>query len=445
MILQPGAETIAPADRSQEQARRLRALVERLQALDSPYWRTKLTGVQASDISTVEDLARLPFTVKSEMRETYPFGMLAVPLADTVRIHASSGTKGKPTVVAYTPNDIALFAEVNARAIACAGGSPSDVLHVAYGYGLFTGGLGLHYGGERLGATVVPASGGNPGFQVSLMADLGAVGLACTPSFAMLLAERAAQDGLTERITSTLRYGVFGAEPWSEAFRSKLEAAWGGIDACDIYGLSEIIGPGVAMECREGKGALHVFDDHFLPEVVSPETGEPVHGDETGELVLTTLTKEALPVIRYRTGDVTRFVDDPCPCGRTHRRIARFSGRTDDMLVIRGVNVFPSEIEAVVLDDPDLGGQYQIWVDRRSTLIEMTLNVELASADAMARRADVQRRVEMRLAERLRVRVPVDVGDAGAIPRQELGKAKRVWYIDTDADAPGLNADPSGV
>ena len=283
------------------------------------------------------------------MRDTYPFGMLAVPLQETVRIHASSGTRGKPTVVGYTRYDIEVFAEVNARAIACAGGQPDDVLHVAYGYGLFTGGLGLHYGGERLGATVVPASGGNAGFQVQMLSDLGAAGLACTPSFALQLAERAAADGLIDQIP--LRYGVFGAEPWSEAFREKLEAAWGGIDACDIYGLSEVIGPGVAMECREGKGALHIFDDHFFPEVVDPETGDPVAPGKTGELVLTTLTKEALPVLRYRTGDITQFVDEECPCGRTHRRIARFSGRVDDMLVIRGVNVFPSEIEAVLLDD----------------------------------------------------------------------------------------------
>src|SRR5437899_6391929 len=248
--------------------------------------------------------------------------MLTVPLAETVRIHASSGTKGTPTVVAYTANDIAVFAEVNARAIACAGGRPDDVLHVAYGYGLFTGGLGLHYGGERLGATVVPASGGNPGFQVQMLADLGASGLACTPSFAMLLAERAAADGLHDRIH--LRYGVFGAEPWSEAFRQKLEEAWNGIDACDIYGLSEVMGPGVAMECRQGKGALHVFDDHFYPELIDPDSGEKAAQGELGELVLTTLTKEALPVIGYRTGDVTRLLSGPCPCGRTHQRIARF-------------------------------------------------------------------------------------------------------------------------
>jgi phenylacetate-CoA ligase len=303
---------------------------------------------------------------------------------------------------------------------------------VAYGYGLFTGGLGLHYGGERLGATVVPASGGNPGFQVSLMADLGATGLLCTPSFAMLLAERAVADGLMPRLRETLRYGVFGAEAWSESFRSKLEAAWGGIDACDIYGLSEVIGPGVAAECREGKGAMHVFDDHFLPEIVDPDTGAPAADGSPGELVITTLTKEALPVLRYRTGDVTRFVDGPCPCGRTHRRIARLSGRTDDMLVIRGVNVFPSEIEAAVLEDPALAGQYQIWVDRRGALAELTVKAELTGPADVPMRHEVERRLRERLAERLRIRVEVSCADPGSLPRSELGKAKRVFDVTED-------------
>jgi phenylacetate-CoA ligase len=432
-MLQPLIETADPEERRAEQGRRLATLVRRLAALDAPYWRSKLAGVPS--IGGVEDLAGLPFTVKSELRDAYPFGMLAVPLRDCVRVHASSGTRGKPTIVAYTARDIQIFAEVAARSIACAGGGPDDLLHVAYGYGLFTGGLGLHYGGERLGATVVPASGGNPGFQVSLMADLGSNGLACTPSFALLLAERAVQDGLMPRLQETLRYGVFGAEAWSESLRSKLEAAWGGIDACDIYGLSEVMGPGVAMECREGKGALHVFDDHFLPEIVDPETGEPAAEGAPGELVLTTLTKEALPVLRYRTGDVTRFVDEPCPCGRTHRRIARFSGRTDDMLVIRGVNVFPSEVEAAVLEDPALAGQYQIWVDRRGTMAELSVTAELARAQDVPRRHEVEKRLAERLAERLRIRIEVSCADPGSLPRSELGKAKRVFDVEVDAPA----------
>src|SRR6266508_2938929 len=378
-MLQAELETLPPARLAYLQWERAEALLRRLGSSGSSFWEDKLAAVDVDAVVAARDLSLLPFTAKPEMRDTYPFGMLAMPLEETIRIHASSGTRGKPTVVAYTEADIELFAEVNARSIACAGGGPDDVLHVAYGYGLFTGGLGLHYGGERLGATVVPASGGNPGLQVQLLADLGAAGLCCTPSFAMLLAERAAADGLLDRIP--LRYGVFGAEPWSEAFRAKLEEAWGGIDACDIYGLSEVMGPGVAAECREGKGALHVFDDHFLPEVVDPQTGEPVEPGGQGELVLTTLTKEALPVIRYRTGDVTSFVDGDCPCGRTHRRIKRFSGRVDDMLVIRGVNVFPSEIEAVILDDAALGGQYAIVVDRREIMLELEVRVELSSPD----------------------------------------------------------------
>jgi phenylacetate-CoA ligase len=336
-------------------------------------------------------------------------------------------------VVAYAEADIDLFAEVNARSIACAGGGPDDVLHVAYGYGLFTGGLGLHYGGERLGATVVPASGGNAGFQVQMLADLGAAGLACTPSFAMLLAERAAADGMLDRIH--LRYGVHGAEPWSESFRQKLEDAWDGrYDACDIYGLSEVIGPGVATECREGKGALHVFDDHFLPEVIDLDTLQPAADDAYGELVLTTLTKEALPVIRYRTGDVTKFVDEACPCGRTHRRIARFTGRVDDMLVIRGVNVFPSEIEAALLDDPALGGQYAIVIDRTGTLPELEVRAEVVSVVFVPLRDEIAGRLEERLAQRLRLRVKAIVGDPETIPRQEIGKAKRVFERTADQD-----------
>ena len=337
-------------------------------------------------------------------------------------MHASSGTRGKPTIVAYTRHDIEVFAEVCARAIAAAGGEPGDVLQVAYGYGLFTGGLGLHYGGERLGATVVPASGGNTALQLQLLEDLGVTGLCCTPSFALLLAERAADHEIN------LRYGLFGAEPWSEAMREKLEAAWG-IDACDIYGLSEIMGPGVAAECREGKGALHVFDDHFLPEIVDPETGEAT--DELGELVLTTLTKEALPLLRYRTGDITRFVDGPCDCGRTHRRIARLAGRVDDMLIVRGVNVFPSEIEEVVLEHAELGGQYAIILDRRTAMTNLEVRCELAErGEAEAVAGDVRRLLE----ERLRVRTDVIVLPQGALPRQEAGKATRVWERLDDRD-----------
>jgi phenylacetate-CoA ligase len=430
VIFQPELETVPADERGELQRRRLADLVARLRTIDSPYWREKLAGV-ADDA----ELAELPFTTKAELLDQYPYGLLAVPLEQTVRLHASSGTRHKPTIVAYTARDVEIFADVNARSIACAGGTPEDVLHVAYGYGLFTGGLGLHYGGERLGATVVPASGGNSGFQVQLLADLGARGICCTPSFCYLLAERAREEGVLNRIR--LEYGVLGAEPWSEALRQKVEEAWGEFDACDIYGLSEVIGPGVAMECREGKGALHVFDDHFLPEVVDPESGEPTDG--IGELVLTTLTKEALPVVRYRTGDVTQFVDEPCGCGRTHKRIARFSGRVDDMLIIRGVNVFPSAIEAALLDDPALAGQYAIVVDRRGLMPQLEVHAELAEDGAD--RESVAAGLRERLHERLLLHVGVVVGEPGSIPRQEIGKAKRVFERTQEMDELALSRE----
>jgi phenylacetate-CoA ligase len=423
VIFQPELETMPVEERAELQRARLTELVERLQRVEG-YWAEKLADVLPGD-----DIERLPFTVKGELLEHYPYGMLALPLEQSVRIHASSGTRHKPTIVAYTARDIEVFADVNARSIACAGATSEDVVHVAYGYGLFTGGLGLHYGVERLGATAVPASGGNSGFQIQLLADLGARGICCTPSFCYLLAERAGEEGLEIQ----LRYGVLGAEPWSESLRQKIEQAWGGeFDACDIYGLSEVIGPGVAMECRENKGGLHVFDDHFYPEVVDAETGEPTDG--IGELVLTTLTKEALPVIRYRTGDVTQLLPGECPCGRTHQRIARFSGRVDDMLVIRGVNVFPSAIEAALLEHPGVAGQYAIVVDRRSALPELEVHAELASDDLVAQRDDVQRKLEGVLEERLRVRVRAVVADPGGLPRQELGKAKRVFERTEETD-----------
>ncbi|GAC1674642.1 MAG: phenylacetate--CoA ligase [Candidatus Dormibacteraceae bacterium] len=432
-MFQPELEAMDRERLEELQGERLVALTGRLKDSRSAYWKVKLAGVEPGSIRAIDDLRRLPFTTKAELRDSFPFGMLAVPLADTVRVHASSGTRGKPTVVAYTAADIDIFADVNARAIAAAGGRREDVLHNAYGYGLFTGGLGLHYGGERLGATVVPASGGNPGFQVQLLADLGAHGLACTPSFALVLAERAEADGLKDRILSNLRYGVFGAEPWSESFRSKLEQAWDGLEAHDLYGLSEVIGPGVAAECREGRGSLHVSEDHFYPEVVD-ERGEPVPPGQMGELVLTTLTKQALPVIRYRTGDITSFVAGPCGCGRTSRRIARFAGRVDDMLVIRGINVYPSEIEAVLLDDPRVSGQYQIIVDRRSALPELVVRAELAAPLGPDDRAELIHSLALALKDRLRLRVGVLVGDPGALLRQETGKAKRVWEVASAED-----------
>ena len=433
-MFQPEIEALGRDELRQLQSSLLADLVERLRSVDSPYWASKMEGV--GPVGGIDDLGRLPFTVKSEFREAYPYGMLAVPLDQVVRVHASSGTSGKPTVIAYTREDIGVFAEVNARALGCAGGTAGDVVHVAYGYGLFTGGLGLHFGSEALGAVTVPASGGNPGFQIGLLADLGATGLACTPSVALLLAERAAEAGMMDRLR--LRWGIHGAEPWSDGMRSRIEEAWGGTyDACDIYGLSEVIGPGVAAECRENKGGMHVAEDHFLPEIVDPETGEPVPDGEAGELVLTSLTKRAMPVIRYRTRDITRFLPGPCPCGRTGRRIGRLEGRADDMLIIRGINVYPRQIETILLDDPDVGGQYAIVVDRRGPLPEVVARVEAASDEAAARRPEIADRIQRRLIETVRLRIQVEVVDPGSMPRQEVGKARRVFERTGEEDPAG--------
>ena len=414
------------------QSARLSATLERLRSTDSGYWRAKMSGVPA--VTDIADVGSLPFTVKSEFRDTYPYAMLAVPPSRVVRVHASSGTSGKPTIVAYTAEDVSVFAEANARALACAGGTGDDVVHVAYGYGLFTGGLGLHFGSERLGSVTVPASGGNVAFQIGLLADLGATGLAATPSFAMLLAERAAEMGMTDRIS--LRWGIHGAEPWSEGFRTKLESAWGGAyDACDIYGLSEIIGPGVAAECHQNKGGMHVAEDHFHPEILDPETGEPVPEGELGELVLTTLTRWAQPVLRYRTRDITRFLPGDCPCGRTTRRIARIQGRADDMLIIRGINVYPREIETVLLDDDDVGGTFAIIVDRRATLAEVVARIETARAMTGEDKQTLAARLSQRLMDTVRLRIDIDVRDPGTMPRTEMGKAKRVFTW-TDGEDP---------
>jgi len=430
----PDIETIARDDLRRLQGDRLGRLLERLQGVDTPFWRDKLAGV--GHTNTIEGLASLPFTEKQEFRDTFPYGMLTVPLDDVVRVHASSGTSGKPTIVAYTAEDVKVFAEVNARSLSAAGADRSDIVHIAYGYGLFTGGLGLHYGVEELGATAVPASGGNPGFQIELMADTGATGLAATPSFALILAERARDAGLLDAIR--LRWGIHGAESWSEGLRQKVEEAWGGdYDACDIYGLSEIIGPGVASECRENKGGLHVFEDHFYPEVVDPETGEPVAAGELGELVITTLTKTAQPVIRYRTRDMTRFLPGDCPCGRTSRRIARIQGRADDMLIIRGINVYPRTIETILMEDSALGNNYAIVVDRRPTLPELEARVELSSPASAEDTEAVATRLRARLMETIRLRVEVKVGPPGSVPRTELGKAKRVFERTDDTDPLG--------
>ena len=388
MIFQPELETMARPELERLQAARLR---ERF-------------GVE------LDALPEQPFTTKLDLRDAYPFGMLRARLEDCVRIHASSGTRGKATIVAYTRNDLALWADCCARSIAAAGGGPGTIVHIAYGYGLFTGGLGLHYGAERLGCTVVPASSGNTPRQAQLLEDLGAEILCCTPSYALAIADHVESP---ERLR--LRAGIFGAEPWTERIRGAVEDALR-LTALDIYGLSEIVGPGVSSECVEGLAGAHVNEDHFLVEVIDPQTGLPLPEGDVGELVFTTLTKEALPLLRYRTGDLASVTRDPCVCGRTLARMSRVIGRTDDMLVIRGVNVFPSEIERVLLGIPGLEPHYQLVVERPDRLDELTVQVE-GALDA----APVKERLERALGLSARV----EVVPPGSIARSE-GKALRV-------------------
>ena len=416
------------------QVERLRALVRRLTTCDNAFWSERLSGVDPDSVTSIQDIRSLPLTVKKDLRDTYPLGMLTTPLADTTRLHASSGTSGKPTIVVYTPGDLATWAEVNARSLALAGARPDDILHNGYGYGLFTGGLGLHYGGERLGCTVVPVSGGNTALQLQLLNDLGSRVLSATPSFCLILAERAREQGILDDLS--VEIGILGAEPWSEGMRTRIQDAWGGgFRALDLYGLSEVIGPGVAVEAPDDLGALNVFDDHFLPEVVDPESGEAVPNGEWGELVLTTLTKQAMPVLRYRTGDITRILPDPGPPGRHWTRIARLTGRSDDMLVVRGINVYPREIETVLMDDPDVGANYAIVVDRRGPMVELRVRAELG--DSTADTPEVTSRLQKVLMDRLRVRTPVELVPPGSMPRTEAGKVKRVFEQVDDADPLG--------
>jgi phenylacetate-CoA ligase len=421
------------------QLARLRAILREVYVRNDIYReRFDRAGVKPDDLGSLDDLKRFPFTYKSDLRDNYPFGFFSRPLDEVVRIHASSGTRGKPTVVGYTRNDIGVWSEVCARSLAAAGARPGDVVHNAYGYGLFTGGLGVHYGAETLGCTVVPMSGGNTPRQVMLLQDFGARILACTPSYALNIADHMQEAGI-EPGSLPLEYGVFGAEPWTEEMRAEIERRLG-IVALDVYGLSEIIGPGVSIECYQGKNGLHVWEDHFLVEVIDPDSGERVAEGEFGELTFTSLTKEAFPLVRYRTGDVASFTTDPCPCGRTHGRMSRVKGRTDDMLVIRGVNVFPSEIERVLLTHPELSPYYQIVVDRTSSMPRLEVRAEVADdffrrvggslleneLDAAMRPVHRLRHdVEESLLAALSLHARVELQPPGSVPRSE-GKAVRV-------------------
>ena len=432
MIWNPEAETMAPATRRALQLARLRETVERA-ATRVPFFRAALAaaGVGAGSLRGLEDLARIPFTRKDHLREEYPWGLFAVPRRELARIHASSGTKGKPTVVGYTRGDLAIWREVMARSLAAGGAEPGHLIQIAYGYGLFTGGLGFHDGAEHMGLTVVPVSSGNTLRQMLLLQDFRPDGLACTPSFALHIGEALREAGQDPRALG-LRYGLFGAEPWTDAMRGQLEALWG-ITASDFYGLSELIGPGVAGECAAHDG-LHVNDDHFLPEIVDPASGDPLGPGKEGELVLTALTREALPMLRYRTGDLTSLNPEPCACGRTTARMARVKGRSDDMVVIKGVNVYPSQVEAALLTIVELAPHYQLVVDRTQEFPRLAVHVEPAEGVVAgwggfvaggAQVVALAGRVGERLRGHLGLNPEIAIVPPKSIPRSE-GKAVRV-------------------
>jgi phenylacetate-CoA ligase len=420
------AETMPRAELAALQFDRLRQTVERAYA-KVPHVRSKFdgAGVKPEQLRTLADIARFPFASKADLRDTYPFGLLAVPREQVVRLHASSGTTGKATVVGYSKGDMETWTNLMARSLACAGARPGDIVHNGYGYGLFTGGLGVHYGAERLGCTVVPVSGGMTERQVTLLQDFGAHVLCATPSYALNIADVAEGMGVDIR-KLPVRLGVFGAEPWSDAMRRDLEARLG-IVAVDLYGLSEIIGPGVACECGTARDGLHGWEDHFLFEVVDPKTLEPVREGDAGELVITTLSKEAMPMVRYRSRDITRIERAPCACGRTHVRIMRVTGRDDDMLIIRGVNVFPSQVEAVLVGFPGLAPHYQIVLSREGTLDILTVEVEMApgSPDEVLFRRRKAEDVARHIKAHIGLSCEIAVKAPGEVPRSQ-GKAVRV-------------------
>ncbi|MCE5275795.1 MAG: phenylacetate--CoA ligase [Syntrophaceae bacterium] len=382
--------------------------------------------VTPDDIQSLADLGRLPFTVKQDLRDNYPFGLFSVPMSNIVRLHASSGTTGKPTVVAYTKRDIETWAELMARSFAAAGLTKNDIIHNAYGYGLFTGGLGAHYGAEKLGASVIPMSGGSTKKQIMLLQDFGPTAICCTPSYLLFLSEVGEEMGVDMR-SLRLRVGILGAEPWSERIRQEIEKRLD-ITALDIYGLSEIMGPGVAMECIEGRHGLHVFEDNFIVEVIDPATGEVLPYGEKGEIVFTTLTKEAFPLIRYRTRDISRLMPEVCKCGRTFVRMERVSGRSDDMLIIRGVNVFPSQIESVLMEIEGLEPHYQLIVDREGSLDTLEVRVEVSEnifSDEVRKLQNIEKRIVKDVKDIIGVSVKVKLVEPKSLQRFE-GKAQRV-------------------
>ena len=411
------------------QLKRLKQVVQRVYHTVGFYRRVfDEAGVTPDDIKTLDDLKRFPFTSKQDLRDNYPFGMFAVPMSSVVRLHASSGTTGRSTVVGYTKRDIDTWSELMARCFVAAGLTKNDIIHNAYGYGLFTGGLGAHYGAEKLGASVIPMSGGNTKRQIMILQDFGPTAICCTPSYALNLAEQGKAMGVDMR-SLKLRVGIFGAEPWSEKMRQEIENVLG-IKALNIFGLSEIMGPGVAMECLEGRHGMHIFEDHFLVETINPETGEVLPPGEEGELVFTTITKEAFPLVRYRTRDLSRLITEPCRCGRTLHRMDRVMGRSDDMLIIRGVNVFPSQIEAILLAIKGVEPHYQLIVDRAGTLDTLEIQVEVgeqvfANADEVKVLQNMERQIAKDIKDYLGVSAKVKLVEPKTLQRFE-GKASRV-------------------
>ncbi len=427
MLFDEKFETLPRKTLEALQLKRLVATAKRVYARVPFYKKTfDEAGIKPSDIKSMKDLRRLPFTNKVDLRDNYPFGLFAVPMEQVVRIHASSGTTGKPTVVGYTRRDIDTWAGLMARSLAAAGAHKNDIIHNAYGYGLFTGGLGIHYGAEKLGASVIPISGGNSKRQIVIMQDFGSTVLTCTPSYALSLAETAEEMGVDFKKLK-LKVGIFGAEPWSEKMRDDIERKLN-IQAIDIYGLSEVIGPGVSIECLEAKRGLHIFEDHFIPEIIDPKNGEVLPYGQKGELVFTTITKEAFPLIRYRTRDISVLHAEPCKCGRTHVRMERVSGRSDDMLIIRGVNVFPSQIESVLMNIEGVEPHYLLIVDRQGALDTLEVHVEVNEkvfSDEVKNLQSLGRRIENDIKDLLGVNAGVKLVGPKTLQRSE-GKAQRV-------------------
>jgi phenylacetate-CoA ligase len=429
MIYNEEFETLPREALEALQLKRLQQVAQRVYHTVGFYRRSfDEAGVKPEDLKTLGDLKRFPFTTKQDLRDGYPFGLFAVPMSNVVRLHASSGTTGRSTVVGYTHRDIETWSELMARCFVAAGLTKNDIIHNAYGYGLFTGGLGAHYGAEKLGASVIPMSGGNTKRQIMILQDFGPTAICCTPSYALNLAEQGQAMGVDMQ-SLKLRVGIFGAEPWSDKMRDEIENTMD-IMALNIYGLSEIMGPGVSMECTEGREGMHVFEDHFLVETINPDTGEVLPPGEKGELVFTTLTKEAFPLVRYRTRDISHMITAPCRCGRTHHRMDRVTGRSDDMLIIRGVNVFPSQIEAVLVGIQGLEPHYQLIVDRVGTLD--TLEVQVEVSDALFSNADevrvlqkIERRINKDLKDFLGITAKIKLVEPKSLQRSE-GKASRV-------------------